>query len=304
MSSRDKLSRRLIRWIRSVLFYEYWMVGIVDQPISNALHWKEMPPVRWIAPFDRARYFADPFPWPGSADTLLCEEYDTKTRLGRISALKLDANGIAVEVLVDFPLKGHLSFPLLFMHAGIVYAMPESSASNRLEILRWKEETGIWISHAVIFENKGVADAALYDHDGLFWISYTDLSTGPHDNLHLIYAPSLEGPWLRHPGNPVRRGREASRNGGCVFEVGGRLYRPAQDCTQLYGGALQIMEITEWTTTAYQERPVTRIVPSAPTYPDGFHTLSAWGDRCLVDGMRLTFSFSLVFDKFKKRLGF
>jgi hypothetical protein len=88
-----------------------------------------------------------------------------------------------------------------------------------------------------------------------------------------------------------------------VFEVGGKLYRPAQDCARRYGGALRIMEITEWTVNAYRESEVTHITPSSAAYPDGFHSLVAWGeDHCLVDGMRLTFSARLVWSKLKRRV--
>jgi len=292
-----------MRWVCRVVTYEHWMVGIIDEPIENALTWRALPPVRWMAPFDRQRYFADPFPWPGSPDTLLCEEYDNVSRLGRLVAVKLDANGIAVKIPVDLPVRGHLSFPFLFMDEGVVYLMPESSASKCLEIFRWDQQNGLWLSRAVVFDQRSVADATLFKKDGLFWISYTDITHNPHDNLHLLYATTLSGPWLRHPGNPVRRGLESSRNGGGVFKIDGRLYRPTQDCSHVYGGALRLMEITRWTTTAYEEKEVVRLPPSTRSYPDGVHTLVGWGDKCLVDGMRVTFSLRLVWNKLKRRLG-
>ncbi len=298
------LFSRVACWLRSVFFYEHWMVGVIDQPITNALTWGEAPPIRWIAPFTKNYYLADPFPWPGSNDTLLCEVYNMDTQLGRISILGLNADSVAVSVDAKFPVPGHLSFPFLFMQSDTLFAMPESSAARRLEILRWDEEGAVWVHHAIVFDDLAVADAALYEKDGLFWISYTEILPDPHDNLHLIYATSLAGPWVPHAANPVQRGRGHSRNGGGVFEVNGKLYRPAQDCMRRYGGALRVMEITEWTTTAYSEREVTHITPTSAAYPDGFHSLVAWGDdKCLVDGLRLTFSARLVWGKLKRHLG-
>jgi hypothetical protein len=294
---------RRSRWVRSVFFYEHWAVGIVDQPIGNALKWTGAPPVRWIAGFDKKRYLADPFPWPGSKDTILCETFDLGARKGRLIALKLDANGIVDEIPIDLPLAGHLSFPFIFMQGDDVFLMPESSEDRRLEIFRWQSDKGTWVSHAVVFADKPVADAMLFEKDDLFWIAYTDITLHPHDNLHLIYAPSLAGPWLAHPGNPVQQGTSMSRCGGAVFSVEGRLYRPAQDCSKVYGGALRVMEIVTCTTTAYEEKEVTLITPTACIYPDGFHTLTAWGEHCLVDGMRLTFSPALFVGKVLRRLG-
>jgi hypothetical protein len=88
--------RRFNRWIRSVLFYGHWMIGLVDQPVGSALGWSSLPSsVRWIEPFNKKRYLADPFPWPGSADTIVCESFDLATRVGSLVALKLNENGIA-----------------------------------------------------------------------------------------------------------------------------------------------------------------------------------------------------------------
>ncbi len=293
---------RVIRRAHSALFYAHWMVGVVDQPIERALGWTEMPPVRWVEAFDRARTLAAPFPWPGSADTFVCENFDLKAHQARLAAVKLDANGIAAEVNLDVPLSAPLSFPFLFMRDGIVYAMPEASASRRLEIFRWQEHDGTWAPHAVIFDDKPVVNAVLFEKDGWFWIAYTDLTQTPQDNLNLMYSSRLAGPWRHHAANPVQTGREASRNGGPFFEVEGRFYRPAQDCSEVQGGALRIMEIVVCTPMAYKEREVTRIVPSSPAYPDGFHTLTAWGDKCLVDGMRLTFSLRHMWNRMGRGL--
>jgi hypothetical protein len=180
--------------------------------------------------------------------------------------------------------------------------MPESCAARRLEIFHWDMARGRWISHAAVFLDRPVADAVLFRKDDLFWIAYTDVTHDPHDNLHLVYASDLTGPWLAHPSNPVQRGKERCRGAGPVFTVGGKYYRPAQDCSSVYGGGMRIMEIVTFTPTAYEEAEITRIVPSSQQYPDGFHTLAAWGDCCLVDGMRLTFSWRLVWDKLRKRL--
>jgi hypothetical protein len=280
------------------------MIGIVDQPIRNALLWDKAPPVRWIEAFDRKRYLADPFPWPGSADTLLCETYRTDSRVGSLVVLKLKDGAIADEMPVSLPLDGHLSFPTVFMADGQLYLMPESSAARRLQIFRWQQDDGgKWLPQALVFADKPVADAVLFRKDDLFWIAYTDVTDDPHDNLNLVYAATMQGPWLAHPHNPVQTGKTNCRGAGAVFEVEGKLYRPAQDCSQVYGGALKIMEIVTCTPALYEEREVTRIAPVDPLWPDGFHTLNAWGDCCVVDGMRLTLSLGLLWHKIARRIG-
>ncbi|MDE1900759.1 MAG: hypothetical protein KGI37_03820 [Alphaproteobacteria bacterium] len=304
MSGLSQKTRRLIDWVRSVLFYGHWMIGVVDQPIENAVHWTRLPPVRWIAPFDRKRYMADPFPWPGSTDTILCEICDAKSHVGHLAALKIGDGGLIDEMRIDLPARSHLSFPFLFRLDGVVFMMPESSASRKLEIFQWRENDGQWVPFVSLFLDKPAADATLFEKDGLLWISYTDVSDHPHDNLNLIYARTLAGPWVPHPKNPVRRGTQSSRNAGAVFTADGKLYRPSQDCSRLYGGSIRIMEITTCTPDDYAEREVNHIRPSAKAYTDGVHTLMPWGEnKCLVDGMRLTFSPRLLAKKILRRMG-
>ena len=91
--------------------------------------------------------------------------------------------------------------------------------------------------------------------------------------------------------NPVRLGKRNSRNGGTPFMINSRLYRVAQDCSLTYGGALCIMEILRCTPDAYEEREVNHILPDTRSInPSGLHTISAWGNRCLVDGKHYRFS--------------
>lgn len=283
--------RRFLKWVRSVLYYDHWAIGIVEQPIRNALGWTSAPPARWIEPFNGKRYHADPFPWPGSSDTLLCESYDIAGQKGHIAALRITGEGAVDEMKLDLPgLAGHLSFPHLFLLDGRAFLMPESSADRKLQIFLWQEQTGTWVPCVTVFADKAVADATLFEKDGLFWIAYTDVDQGAQDNLNLVYAAALEGPWQPHALNPVRRGADSSRNAGPVFTVDGRFYRPAQDCSDVYGGSIRIMEIAALSPKSYQEKEITHIVPSSPNYPDGIHTLVAWGDVCLIDGMKTSFS--------------
>ena len=294
---------RFFRWVNRVLFYQYWAVGVIDQPIENLLTWTETPPIRWLESFDRTSYRADPLAWPLSDDTFLCEELDFTDEIGRIVAMKCGTNGRLHKVPMRFPIDGHLSFPFLFMNEGHVYAMPESCAARRLEIFRWQPERGTWISHTTLLNDTPAADAVLFHKDGYYWVLYTDTGHNAHDNLHLLFAPSLTGPWTPHPANPVQLGRDRSRGAGPIVVVNGRLLRPTQDCSIHYGGALRIMEITTCTPERYEEKQVKYFKPNARAYPDGLHTICAWGDRCLVDGMRLVFLPRLIWRKIARRLG-
>lgn len=281
---------RLRRRARDIFLHENWMIGWIDQPIENAPHWKSCPPVRWIGPRSKTRYLADPFPWPGKPNIVLCEDYDFQSQLGALRRLEIDGEVVRREEPVPLPLPGHLSYPFLFEEKGEVYLMPESGTARRLVIFRWSEADKAWREYVTPLPDTAAADSVLFKHEGLFWIAYTDIDLGAFDNLNLCYAPALEGPWQKHAGNPVKRDARSARGGGTPFRAGGKLYRPAQDCAEIYGGALRIMEILECSPDAFREREITFIPPERGMNPHGLHTLSACGGKCLVDGKRMTFS--------------
>lgn len=298
-------TRLMLRWgvnfLERVLFHENWMIGWVDAPISESLRWHTCPPVRWIGARSEKRYLADPFAWPRQDHVVMCEEYDFATRLGRIKKLRVNGGDIMDEADIDFGLTGHLSYPFIFEHDGVIYCLPESCVARRLTIYRWSEPGG-WSVHATPLTDIAAADSILFTHGGYFWIAYTDPEIDRFDNLNLCYAASLAGPWQLHANNPVRSDPRNARCGGTPFRHDGKLYRPAQDCAARYGAALRIMEIVTCTPTQYVEREVTTIQPERGCNPDGFHTLSACGDKCLVDGKKLIFSPRHIMTKILRRL--
>lgn len=98
------------------------------------------------------------------------------------------------------------------------------------------------------------------------------------------FAPSLDGPWQPHPLNPVKSEVTSSRPAGTPFVHDGRLFRPAQDDSGSYGRAMVINEVLRLTPEAFDEVVATRLGPFGSGRPLGPHTLSAAGDRTLLDG--------------------
>ncbi len=289
--------------LEAIACRESWMIGVIDQPIANAVTWERCPPVRWISERSFKRYLADPFPWPGSSDTVFCEEFDYGKEVGTIKRLEIKEDRIASESLEKLPLQGHLSFPFLFEREGAVYALPESSAALELSLFRWEPSDKQWVKIASPMVGVASADNILFEYGGFFWIAYTDVSgESSFDNLNLLYATSLEGPWQSHRANPVVTGSASSRCGGTPFYIDGVLYRPAQDCSRCYGGALRIMRVIECSSEAYREQEVAFLNPNDSKNPHGLHTLSAWGNRCLVDGKRHVVSPMEILRKLCRRI--
>jgi hypothetical protein len=95
------------------------------------------------------------------------------------------------------------------------------------------------------------------------------------------------GAWLHACADELKELPQVELVAWMAFEVEGRLFRPAQDCSRRYGEAVVINRVDVLTPEAYFETPVARIAPDpAGPYPHGLHTVSAAGEWTLIDGKR------------------
>lgn len=289
------------------LLCEWWSIGVCERSIGAVLDAGALGPVRWLAPNPGAAYRADPFVWPGT-DLLLCEEVPLATGVGRIVALR-ERNGEFEPVATLLDDGTHRSYPFVWHHGPDRFLLPEAAASGPATLYRlppWSPGAPPVpppLAIATIAPDRSLVDPCIFAANDFLWIAATDVAYGRDNNLCLFFATRPGGPWQPHPGNPVIAGRRTARGGGTPFHHRGRLYRPAQDCTETYGGALVITEILTLTPDKFEDRIVCRLAPDpAGPMPHGLHTLSSDGDRCFVDGKRLVFIASVVAGKIRRRL--
>ncbi len=269
-----------------------WNVGVIDEPIHAFLDEGFKPKIRWLPQPARNRFLADPFAL-ARADgglTLLVEEYDFDIAKGHLSALEWHDGGPSARIarMMDTPV--HLSYPYTFEHDGSIYCIPEMSQAKRVELYRAVAFPLQWERVATLLEDFDGVDATVFRHDGRWWM----LSARTHQNswikLYAFHAKDLTGPWTAHAANPLKTDIRSSRPAGTPFVHEGRLYRPAQDCSRSYGGALTINLVGKLTPTEFEEtvQQVFAVGADEP-YSAGCHTLSAVGGRTLIDGKRLIF---------------
>ena len=288
--------------LKGFLLVEQWMVGVVDMPFCDAVRARRLP-VHWLGERETSRCWADPFGNPGRPDEIYCEEVDLRSGLGRIVSMKLDEldQPTGTEP-VDLGLTGHQSFPYLFRHDGALYCVAESSESRRC-VLNRQDADGQWQQVCVLLEDMPVVDPTVFVHEGRFWLAYTDVSMGQFDNLCLCHADNLLGPWRPHPQNPVKFDHWSARAAGSVVRDGDRLLRVAQVCRSGYGQAVAVNRIVACTPEYYREEVIGVVSPAGDRVnPDGLHTMSAWGDRVLVDGKRHVLNADVLWHRVKARL--
>ncbi len=268
--------------------HDDWNIGIVDVPLATVLKDRSIPAVRW-APERRGHYAADPFGAPdGAAVEVFYEDYVHAVGKASIARRRWSAErGWATpETVLD--IGTHLSYPLVFEHAGRRLMLPESRASGRLVLYEADPTDGRWRSIADLGLGEDVADSTIFEHDGRWWLFAVRADRlNPATDLYLWFADRPEGPWQTHPLNPIVVDVRSARPAGPLFQVDGQLYRPGQDCSTGYGDRLAIKRVVTLTTERFQETDEFVLEPERDgPFSYGLHTLTGVGDVTLVDGRR------------------
>lgn len=289
MGADANVSRRLKEFLRGEFVrtfrHDHWNIGIADVPIRAFLEREARPDIRWLPPPPRGKYHSDPFGLTRDGITaIFFEEYDFRSNKGVISCVREEAKHLFSRPTVVINLPFHASYPFLIEHAGSVYCVPETGDGREIALYRAKDFPLQWKKEVTLVEGVRALDSSIFEWDGMFWLFCTDEDDGPFSKLRVWFAPKLHGPWKAHPGNPVVTDVQSARPAGTPFEVGGELYRPGQDCSRTYGGAITVSRVARLSTTDYREERAATVGPlRAGPYSKGMHTLSSFGGRTLID---------------------
>ncbi len=281
---------------RRALYREEWNIGVANVPIEDFLIPGARPPIRWL-PEEKGGFVADPF-WLSEAHgegglTIVAERFDRRAGRGHIVALGTSpatAQGTSPSWRTIITASTHLSYPYVLRHEGETYCVPESGAAREVALYKMTEYPNRWERCATLIADFAALDATVFHHDGRWWLFCSEARHIQNNTLFAWHAPNLFGPWTPHAGNPLKVDIRSSRPGGTPFVYDGALYRPAQDCSRTYGGAVAINRVRRLSPTDFAEEPVVTVWPDTDgPYPEGLHTLSACGRCTLVDGKRTRF---------------
>ncbi len=291
----------LTRW-QQRLFTEWWSIGYTTKPMREIVEGGLLGTVQWLAPRVGTDYLADPFAWPGTG-RLLCEQRTIFEGNGRIVALGPGPDGTFHQISTILAGGGHHSYPGVVQDGEAVYFLPEAPQRGGTVLYRLTEDSDP-VPVCTVAPGHRLADPTLFAYRDRYWIAYTDLDIGEHNNLCLLHAPSVEGPWQPHRCMPVKIDVCGARSAGALLRIGDVLFRLGQDCAQTYGAGLVIHRVDLLTPDDYRETVVTRLRPdpSGP-FPHGLHTLSAGDGRVWLDGKRHVFSLSSLIWKIRRRAG-
>ncbi len=238
------------------------------------------------------RFWADPFLWKrGDQWFIYCEEWLEGKPHGHIAVMQVSPAGQALSPAKPVLVKNHhLAYPFLFEHEGALHMLPDGGRGGAIEVYQCEEFPERWRKRATLMRNLLSADATLLEYQAKWWLFVTikrGLFTLSRD-LFIFWADTpLTDQWRPHPANPVVRGLKHARPAGRLFELGGKLFRPSQDCLVGYGHGLRINEILRLDAKHYQERLVTEVSPDWEDNIRANHHID-WHDGVVVmDAQRL-----------------
>lgn len=260
---------------------------LLEQPLSQQL----IPdPARSTAIYPpRGCYWADPFVWSTpDAHFVFVEELVYATDKGHICVLELSRQGLLKSVRKVLEQPYHLSYPFLFQWNDQLYMLPEAAQSKTVALYRCIEFPNRWEADQLLLADADAADSTLIEHAGRWWMFNSQYAPGhgAREHLHLYEAPTPLGPFTPHAGNPVKSGLRGTRPAGAMFYHDGALYRPAQDSTREYGGAVLLYRVDELSHTGFRETEVGCIAPDTLPRTRGLHTLNSGDGVRVMDALR------------------
>ena len=164
----------------------------------------------------------------------------------------------------------HVSFPQVFRSDAGIHMLPETQAANEVALFTFDDFPFGLRKERVLLQGS-YYDSVIYKRDGIWWLFSTSNS-----ELELFFLSELNSKIQNHSVGVISRDLSNCRGGGSLINWDGKLYRPAQNCSQTYGGNLGIMEIVKMNTDEYSEVCVHTDIfdRSAKWRSEGAHHLS------------------------------
>lgn len=274
--------------LKMLLFSQRWFIGIRRRTSGTPAYRSTNGYELLRAPRDR--FYADPFLFKkDNLNYLFFEDFRFESSKGVIGCKILDRYGRPLSESVVLEKPYHLSYPFLFEWSGEIWMLPETSSNGTIQLYRSKCFPEKWQCEKVLMKDVSARDTTLMFHGDRFWLftNMDEMGGSPStrwNKLFLFYSDSPLGKWVPHPHNPVITDISRARPAGKIFEEGGDLIRPSQDCSRRYGSAIQFGKIEVLNEYEYRESLCWRITPEWLANGVGTHTYNFNEDFEVLDG--------------------
>jgi hypothetical protein len=284
------LTRLLARLILKIYnkmfrFNQWYLMFDLEQDIAKSLYRfnKIIPP--------KDRYWADPHVIQNNHEYyIFVEEYIYKNKKGHISVIEMDEHGNFKEPVPVLEKDYHLSYPFVFQWEGKHYMVPETRDNGTVELYECTDFPHVWEFKMNLMENVNAFDATLLHWDEKWWLfvgMYEHEGVGHSSELFIFSSSELfTNKWKPHPLNPVISDIKRARPAGRIFDKNGKIYRPSQDCSAIYGSGFNINEIERLSEIEYAERQVVSVKPDWDKGIRGTHTFTYEGQLTIIDACK------------------
>ncbi|MFC7518370.1 hypothetical protein ACFQUU_25485 [Herbaspirillum sp. GCM10030257] len=282
-----RVLQKLTTRLRNRNSFEQWTLLY---RIGNTDHLTPVRAYKQLIP-PKDRFWADPCTvLHEGKHAVFIEECDYASDIGYISAIQFDEHEEPVLPPVKILEKPyHLSYPFIFEDDGTLYMIPESAHANVISLYRCQQFPHEWVFVMNLMEDVIAYDTTIWRHNNKYWLFTTvcdDREASSWDELSLYFSDTLlSTDWKPHPCNPIVSDVRCARSAGRIYERDGKWYRPAQDCSRRYGGAIALRQIETIDEKSYKEAPAGRIEVTPNDGIIGTHTFSQAGRLTCIDGI-------------------
>lgn len=263
--------------------HEFWTIAYRRRQGDSTLLDDRTTPFH-IIPNNWRYWYGDPHLICREGKTwVFAEGYDRIMRRGVISCCALTDEGTTPwRVVLRQP--WHLSYPHLLQKDGEIYMIPESYVADEIVVFRAVEFPERWEKVRVLHRGGEAVDSTVFHFGDRRWL-LSMLMDGGTNKLTLWPLPD-EG--LVGEGFCAKCGDANARPAGHLFRWGEMLVRPAQDCTESYGCALNFYEVTAVAEDGYAETLLCKLRPedvvsNMSKTPQGLHTYNMTDEYEVID---------------------
>ena len=275
------------KYIRKLFYIEQWSIGLCNVDFATILSSDlSQIDVQWLKT-DNHDCEADPFLFTINEKYYVAHEvFDYLKINGKIKCSDLAGNDYNFFSEVN-KVKGHKSFPYIFKSLdNKLCCIPETNDLKEVSLYVFCDKKQAFVKDTVLLNNDGYLDTHIYHHNDYYFL-FTSTRNNPYEQ-QLFFSKSLRGPFERHPCSPIISDNKFGRNAGGIHQCEDSIYRLSQDCSETYGGNLNIHKIESLTIHDYKESLYKTIYP----YSDeciGIHNLSSLGEYTVFDSKKYRF---------------
>ena len=268
--------------VRDSLYSSIWRVGIIDKPIHEVRS-RDYASATWIEPGDKGLCMADPFGYISEENEyIFFESFRPKSNKGSIRSCVYKGNSRIENQREVLSEDSHKSYPYIFEEDGIRFMICENLVCPDINI--YELEGSELTIKTLMIEDFRAVDPSIIKYNGKWWLFCTNADSLECECLYIFHSDGLQGSWIPHIDNPVKRDISSARPAGTPFVHDGVLFRPSQDNSEEYGKRIVINKIIDLSEESFNEEEAYVIDATyALKYNSGTHTISRFGSRTLVD---------------------